>query len=125
MKKLPILLASLLFALSSAVFAQGGDNCATAQANPITIPFNQIGGTTCNGLDDYSNLPNATCIGSIYTTGPDWLYYFCATQTAPLQIQMNNMNPQYPFGSISVWQGCPNTGTCIGGTTNTPNGFTM
>lgn len=119
-------LLSVLFlsaAIGSSTFAQGGDDCATAMASPITVPFTAAGGT-CTGLDDFNNV-GVACGVSTYTIGPDWLYYFTATQTGNLQIQLSNMAPQYPWASISLWQGCPNVGTCVGGSVTTSNGLDM
>jgi gliding motility-associated-like protein len=120
MNSLKQIFASLaLLAAGVQAYAQGGDDCASAMANPTTIPFTGPG-NTCNGADDYNmnNInPNTTCTSTWYMTGQDWLYYFTATQTGNLQIMLSNMNPQ-PWGSISVWDNCPTTGNCIGGTAN-------
>ena len=114
-----IFVALLLMLGARMASAQGGDDCATAMANPITLPF-VSSGSTCNGLDDYNqgNLnPNMTCTSSFYMTGQDWLYYFVAPTTGNIQISLANMNPQ-PWGSISVWDNCPTTGNCVGAVAN-------
>lgn len=112
---LPIFSALIISASLNTAHAQGGNTCASAQASPIVLPFAQTGGSTCSATDDY-NLTTISCVSSFYTTGNDWLYYFCAPSTATCSIVMN-LGLQYPYSSITVWQGCPNTGTCIAGTT--------
>jgi gliding motility-associated-like protein len=122
MKKILLPLFALVMLASSPAFSQGGDDCAAAMAAPITLPFTQLGGGTCTGIDDYNGV-GVSCGVSGYTTGPDWLYYFTAPTNGQIQIGLTNMTPQYPWSSISIWQGCPNTGTCLAGTTTTTNGL--
>jgi gliding motility-associated-like protein len=96
----------------------GGNTCATAQSNPITIGQTYTGQTTCCAGNDYTGT-NSTCIGANYYNGSDWFYYFCAQQTGCVTISMPNTTsgspgqPAYP--SLSVFTGCPGTGTCITG----------
>jgi gliding motility-associated-like protein len=121
MKKiLPSIFAlfSLLFVTET--FAQGGDNCASAQASPITLPFT---GTvnTCAATDDYSSIPTS-CVPSYYTASPDWLYYFCATSNGQVTINLSNMNPAYAYSSITVYSGCPTGPNCIAGGTQSVSG---
>ena len=121
MKKYLVLGFSLAIGSLSSVQAQGGDDCAAALAAPITIPFAGTG-STCAGTNNYNNV-GIPCGISTYTTGPDWLYYFTAPTTGNLQMQISNSNPIYPWSSISLWQGCPNAGVCVAGTTLTSNGL--
>ncbi len=119
MKKLLPLSFALLLGFSSASFAQGGNTCAAAAAAPITIPFSAAG-STCNGTDDINNLiSNCGSLPSIYTTGPDWFYYFCATSTGQVSIALNNINPCPAWSSISVWSGCPTATNCIAASVGT------
>ncbi len=106
-----ILLITLICLSSNQIFAQGGDNAASAASSPITLPFSATG-TTVGRVDNY-NLPNGFVDGS--TTGPDWLYYFCATSTNVI-----NINLDFPvtsagiYPSISVWHGgAPGVGTLV------------
>ena len=118
-------LSMLVFSLTihANVFAQGGNTCAGAAASPITIPFSSTG-TLCAATttNDY-NLVGAACMDFLNTQGPDWLYYFCAPTTGTINIDLTNMllycfdpTQPYQFPSLSVWSGCPSTGTCISGT---------
>ncbi len=121
MKKfLPILCAILLVTGFTRLNAQGGNDCAAAMANPITLPFTGTG-STCNATNNFNNLA-VSCIPSYYTSGPDWLYYFCATQTGQVTINLTNLNPTYPYSSISVYSGCPTAANCIAGGTQSVTG---
>ncbi|MEW6469697.1 MAG: PKD domain-containing protein [Bacteroidota bacterium] len=96
----------------------GGNTCAAAQAAPLTIPGTITGQTTCCGGNDFTGT-NSTCISSIYYNTNDWYYYFCATSNACITISLANMTsgsaglPAY--ASLTVLNGCPGTGTCVGG----------
>ncbi|MFL5763371.1 MAG: PKD domain-containing protein [Bacteroidia bacterium] len=105
-------------------FTQGGNTCAAAAASPIAIPFTGPG-TLCAATttDDY-DMVGSSCMDPLNTQGPDWLYYFCATTTGTINVTLTNMtfycyDPTQvaPFPALSVWQGCPGTGTCVSGTT--------
>ncbi len=112
MKRISILLFVLLLN-SGAGFAQGGDNCAAAQASPIILPFAGTG-NLCNGAADYSVTPS--CIPSPqYTADNDWVYYFTANQTSQVSVNMNNVMPNATLASLSVWSGCPSSGSCLAG----------
>lgn len=95
------------------LFAQGGDNAASASGTPITLPFN-ANGTTVGRTDNYNNVSVMGNVG--FTSGPDWLYYFCATSstviTYTLTFTPDATNGVWP--SISVWQsGAPGAGTLV------------
>ncbi len=122
MKKTTLFLSFLLIHLIG--FSQGGNTCANAAASPITIPFTTTTGSTCAATttNDY-NLVGASCMDALNTQGADWLYYFCAPTTGTINISLTNMtiycyDPLQPFQfpALSVWQGCPNVGTCVSGT---------
>ncbi len=123
MKKITFIFSLLLHPFLG--YSQGGNTCASASASPITIPFSTTTGTLCAGTttNDY-NMVGASCIDALNTQGPDWLYYFCAPTTGTINISLTNMtfycyDPLVvaPFPSLSVWQGCPSTGTCVSGST--------
>jgi gliding motility-associated-like protein len=112
------------FFSSSKSFAQGGNTCAAAVTNAITLPYNAAGSICGTTTDDYDNV-GASCLGanSINTTGPDRVYYFCATTTGKVNVTLSNFTyycfdpaDVAPFPSLTVWQGCPNAGTCVAGT---------
>lgn len=114
-----------LLATSLNGFAQGGNTCAAAAAAPITIPFTTTTGTICAPATNDYNMVGAGCIDPLNTQGPDWLYYFCAPTTGTINITLNNffyycIDPANvaPFPALSVWQGCPNVGTCVAGSTS-------
>jgi gliding motility-associated-like protein len=111
MKKKIIFIYLAVFACFKNSYSQGGETAAAASGNPITIPFNAQG-TTVGKVNDYNN-PNG--FFSFYTSGPDWLYYFCPTNTNTINIILtftpNSMNGPRP--SISVWQGVPGVGSLV------------
>jgi gliding motility-associated-like protein len=122
-KFLYFFLSILLLTKSFNSFSQGGSTCAAALGSPITIPFSGTG-TICGSTNNY-NLVGGTCADSLDTQGPDWVYYFCAPTTGTVNLTMNNFTyfclsttNVAPFPSISVWQGCPSSGTCIGGSSS-------
>jgi gliding motility-associated-like protein len=89
-------------------FAQGGETAAAATGSPIGVPFSGAG-STIGAVDDYNG---PTGFPSWYTTGPDWLYYFCATADGNVVADVN-FTPDPDFGvwaSISIWDGVPNGG---------------
>lgn len=125
MKNLKYIIISIFFLVSIYslnVYGQGGDNAAAASGAPIVLPFS-ANGTTVGRVDNYNNI-NIFDVG--FTSGPDWLYYFCATSdnlvSYNLTFTPDAVNGVWP--SFSVWQGgIPGVGTLIAqdadqGTTN-------
>jgi gliding motility-associated-like protein len=117
-----VFLLSLLIPFKG--FAQGGNTCANAMSSPISIPYTGTG-TLCAATttDDY-DMVGSSCMDPLNTQGPDYLYYFCAPATGTINVSLTNMtfycyDPTQvaPFPALSVWQGCPGTGTCVSGTT--------
>ncbi len=108
-----LFLISQIFSLQ--LNAQGGDAAPAAAAAPVALPFSAAG-TTVGKVNNY-NLP--TGFASSYTTGPDWLYYFCATSTSQVIINCtftaDAVNGVWP--SVSIWQGVPGVGTLIASAT--------
>ena len=77
MKRLP--LGAVLLTLTASTFAQGGPDCTSAAAAPLTLPFTGTGLTNCGSGDDYDS-GNATICGSaLYMGGEDQLYAFTPT----------------------------------------------
>lgn len=104
-------------------------DCDYATANPITVPTNSpylSSGSTCSSdiLNNYNNV-GSTCVNQTTTTGRDRVYYFCATATGKIKVDMgitglactDIVNKPWAAASVTIWQGCPSTGTCIGGGT--------
>ncbi len=118
-----LFLISHIFSIS--LFGQGGETAAIAAGTPIVLPFSAAG-TTVGKADDY-NMPTGFASG--YTTGPDWLYYFCATSTAELSASVSfTPDPTNGvFPSVSVWQGVPGVGTLVVSSTSvgTVSGFVI
>ena len=95
-------------------FSQGGTNGTAASGSPITLPFS-TNGTTVGKGNDYSNISVMGNVG--FTSGPDWLYYFCATSdnllTYNLTFTPDAIDGVWP--SVSVWKGgVPGVGTLVG-----------
>ncbi|MEW6469710.1 MAG: PKD domain-containing protein, partial [Bacteroidota bacterium] len=118
MKKLILFLALISLAGFNRIFAQGGNTCAAASSAPLTIPGTWAGQSTCGDVNDYTGV-GSTCISSIYYNAQDWYYYFCATSNACITISLTNLSSgtanQPAYASLSVFNGCPGTGTCLGG----------
>ena len=94
------------------VLSQGGTTPAAAQVVPITLPF-AAPGTTVGKTDNVNGIILGGNAG--FTSGPDWLYYFCATSNIEVNIVLE-FTPDAVFGvwpSISVYQGVPGAGTLI------------
>ena len=111
-KGLFLLVLSLVSVFKS--FSQGGTNGTAAAGSPITLPFS-ANGTTVGKGNDYSNISVMGNVG--FTSGPDWLYYFCATSdnllTYNLTFTPDAINGVWP--SVSVWKGgVPGVGTLVG-----------
>src|SRR3990172_9021375 len=110
MKKLQTILFAFLLATGTSSFAQGGNTCAAAFAAPIVLPLN-AGGSTCAATNNIFNT-GAPCLNIGYQQGPDWIYYFCSTQTGQVQVVLTGLPPTC-FASISIWSGCPTAGNCV------------
>jgi gliding motility-associated-like protein len=112
------LLATLIFVslLSAKSFAQGGNTCAAAQANPLVFPFTHTNQTTCNFNNDYTGTNG--CLAATWYGGQDYYYYFTATQTGYYTINLTNLtsgSPTQPaYAVLSLFNGCPTAGgQCI------------
>jgi gliding motility-associated-like protein len=84
----------LLFNILSGVsFGQGSDTQAGATGVPIGVPFN-ANGTTVGATNNFDQA------GYNFDDGPDWYYYFCATNTNTIWITLtmtpSAANPVYP-----------------------------
>jgi gliding motility-associated-like protein len=100
---LSFLFCSSLFLLSPHhAFAQGGDNAAGAAGAPITLPVSAAG-TTCGHVDNYNPFSSYGL-----TSGKDWLYYFCAPTSGPVDIFITNAYGLAP--GIMVYSVTPNAG---------------
>jgi hypothetical protein len=95
------LLCPLFTLLSLGSFSQGSDTQAGATSVPITLPFSASGSTV-------SAANNYNVGGYTFDDGPDWYYYYCATSTATIWVNIaftpgGLANPVMP--SISVLDG--------------------
>lgn len=122
-------LVVLFAAITGQAFSQGGNTCAAASGSPISIPFSANGSTCGSATDNYDDFYGTagTCIntdyGTYFTSGPDWIYYFCATQSGPMTISLTSLSgsscfdPTSPYAapSVAVWTGCPSSGNCVAG----------
>ncbi|MDF3029407.1 MAG: Ig domain protein group 2 domain protein [Fluviicola sp.] len=102
-------LLPLFILLSFSGFSQGSDTQAGATASPITLPFNAAGSTS-------TAANNYDAVGTTFDDGPDWYYYYCATSSATIWVNIaftpgGLANPVMP--SITVLDG---TGTLLGQT---------
>lgn len=115
MNKLILLFAVILIqSITQKVNAQGGDNAATASGAPVTLPFTGTG-TTVGATNNYNSPTGVPAAVSDYTTGPDWLYYFCATSTTQIVVNCT-FTPDAANGvwpSVTVWSGVPGVGACV------------
>lgn len=111
-------------AFSSIAKAQGGNTCAAASSNPITVPATYTGQTTCGMGNDFNSSIYGTCPGPAGTGGaiysnPEWFYYLCSPINGYITITLNNMvsspinAPSQPW--LIVMNGCPTSGgVCVG-----------
>ncbi len=106
----------LLVFWSTAIWAQGGNTCVTSQASPIALPFFTNNQTLCGDVNDY-NGANAclsnTGWGNPYG-GQDWFYTVIPAQDGLMNVLLNDIHSSgqaYPM--LSIYEGCPGTGTCI------------
>ncbi|MCB9365389.1 MAG: hypothetical protein H6587_12530 [Flavobacteriales bacterium] len=73
------LIVIALFITSGNVFAQGGNNCAGALANAVTLPFSATGQTNCGAGNTYTSGNSTACGSTLYLGGQDYLYAFTPT----------------------------------------------
>ncbi|QQR85646.1 MAG: gliding motility-associated C-terminal domain-containing protein [Flavobacteriales bacterium] len=110
MKRLPLVTA--LLTLASTAFSQGGPDCTSAAAAPLTLPFNGTGLTNCGSGDDYDS-GNATICGSaLYMGGEDQLYAFTPTSSGVVTI---NLTSGSSFVGMFLYAGCPGLGGACAG----------
>ncbi|MFA6924481.1 MAG: gliding motility-associated C-terminal domain-containing protein [Bacteroidales bacterium] len=103
-----------LFIFNNLLFAQGGNNCITAALSPITIPFSAVSQTVTGKINDYNsgNITLFTNFPATYVAGEDYLYYFTASITGTIIINVSNISVGNR-ASLLVYKDCPNIGTCI------------
>ncbi|MDD5569893.1 MAG: hypothetical protein PHD97_01935, partial [Bacteroidales bacterium] len=103
-----------LFIFNNLLFAQGGNNCADASLSPISIPFSAVGQTVTGKVNDYNSSNTIRCsnIPAAYMNGEDYLYYFFASTTGTIIINISNISVGNR-ASLHVYKGCPNTGSCV------------
>ena len=98
-------------------FGQGGNNCASAAANQLTIPFDVNTYNLCGGGNNYTgaNGCNNTTSWINPYGGQDRFFAFTPTESGFLNLQFSNITASgtvYPV--LYVFEGCPTAGgTCI------------
>jgi len=111
-----------------AAFAQGGDNCAAALLNPLTLPATITGHTTSGMNNDYTSAIGG-CGNNSYKNEADYLYAFTPANNGSVTVTFHvtaACGGWVNYGAIFVFQGCPNVGTCIASaTTNSSNPVTL
>ena len=121
---------SLLLWIPLWVLAQGGDDCAAALANPLTLPATITGHSTNGMNNDYTSSIGGCAVHNSYKNEPDYLYAFTPTcgGSVTVTFQATAACGNYTnYAALFVFQNCPNVGTCIasGTTTNNGNPFTL
>jgi hypothetical protein len=110
-----------------AAFAQGGDNCAAALLNPLTLPANITGHTTSGMNNDYTSSISG-CGYNSFKDEADYLYAFTPAYSGPVTVTFEvtaACGGWVNWGAIFVFQGCPNVGTCIASATTSSNPVTL
>ncbi|MFT6814958.1 MAG: PKD repeat protein [Sphingobacteriales bacterium] len=103
----------LLFAFfsTSNLFSQGS-NCANAFASPITLPYVSIGAeTTCGDGNNYNAANVQTCGNNSFTQSEEKLYVFTATLAGG--VFLNLESPGIINTAVFIYEGCPDTGSCV------------
>jgi hypothetical protein len=105
-----------------AAFAQGGDNCAAALLNPLTLPATITGHTTSGRNNDYTSAIGGCAAHNSYKNEADYLYAFTPTCGGSVTVTFQvtaACGGWVNYGAIFVFQGCPDVGTCIASATTT------
>ncbi len=100
-----------LSCFNTRLFAQGGPDCATALAAPLTLPFNGTNLTNCGSLDDYTAANTPVCGSGLYFSGEDHIYVFTPTTSGSLFFNMTTVSTS---SGMFLFDGCPNSNpTCL------------
>ena len=91
-----------------------GDDCTDPMivSIPAALPYSDAN-YTCGRGNVYS-LPSTGCM-SYYTSGEDLIYRLDVTVNTLVTLTMNPGTTTY--AGIGIFEGCPNTGTCLGAAT--------
>jgi hypothetical protein len=111
-----------------AAFAQGGDNCAAALLNPLTLPATITGHTTSGMNNDYTSAIGGCATHNSYKNEADYLYAFTATCGGSVTVTFQvtaACGGWVNWGAIFVFQNCPDVGTCIASATTSSNPATL
>ncbi len=112
---LGIALMSILFPVS--IRAQGGNNCAAALANPVSLPFTLNNFNLCGQGNDVNGPFSCaqSWSGNSYG-GQDYMFSVTAPENGFLSINMSDVVAAsgWPQPSLTVFQACPlNSADCI------------
>lgn len=97
--------------LSSAALAQGGTDCASALANPITLPFSASGLTNCGSGNTFTTANTTNCGSGLYLGGEDRVYAFTPTTSGLVTITFSSNSS---WVGLFLYDGCPQGGGCAG-----------
>jgi len=88
-----------------------GDDCTNPiiVSIPSALPYSNAN-YTCGRGNTYS-LPSSDCM-YYYTSGEDLIYRLDVTTNTTVTITMDPGTTTY--GGVGIFQGCPNSGTCLG-----------
>ena len=109
------ILILLIQSLWNLAQAQGGNTCALAVANPLVLNTVYANQSTCAKTNDYFIGNN--CATAANYTGQDYLYYYCATSTGCLKVNLTNVSSgdigKYAVPSLTAFNSCPSAANCI------------
>ena len=110
------------FDISVQSVAAGGTGsvCATPD-NLISLPYSQVGFTTCCSGNDYDN---TMACSSSYMLGEDYVFTYNSPGNECITIDIENTAPSNADFGVFVMDGCPDLGTttCIGSETQSNGG---
>lgn len=112
MKNIHKLISLFFLTYSFLGLCDGGTTPAAALSVPISLPFANTSGQVTTGDD----VNNPVGFASAFTTGYDWFYYVCPTNSGDMTTKINYAAGDHP--SISVWNGVPGAGGTLVSSTN-------
>ncbi len=91
--------------------AQGGPDCASAAANPISLPFSGFGLTNCGSGNTFTTGNTTNCGSGLYLGGEDRVYAFTPATTGLVNITFTSNSS---WVGLFLYVGCPQGGSCAG-----------
>lgn len=99
---------------ASIAAAQGGNDCASAAASPLTLPFSGTNLTNCGSGNNYTALNATPCGSTLYLGGQDRLYAFTPDVSGLVSIVLTSNSS---WVGLFLYEGCPQGGSCVGNVT--------